>query len=142
MKQETQKQRIGRLAASRGKRYERKIINEFKKFGYKNIGSSRMHSRAMDNMGVDIVDPSGEFPIYVQLKATMSCPQLGKMFREFELTDKPYIIIWNKQIPAGEKQQSDGEYVFLKKEYFYELFKKYYNLEEVQDTNLIEQEIE
>lgn len=64
------------------------------------------------------------------------------MFREFELTDKPYIIIWNKQIPAGEKQQSDGEYVFLKKEYFYELFKKYYNLEEVQDTNLIEQEVE
>lgn len=135
-RKETEKQRKGRLAAQRGKRYERKIINEFKEMGFKNIMSTREYSRYLDNKGVDIADPENEMPFYTQLKCTLVQPQLSKLFREFELTDKPLVIIWNKQIPNGEKQKSDGEYVTIPKSYFYQLIQRDTNKEkENEDSN-------
>ena len=34
------------------------------------------------------------------------------------------IIIWNKQVDKGVNMGSDGEYVMMSKDFFYELIKK------------------
>jgi hypothetical protein len=48
----------------RGNRFERKIVNSFKKIGYKDAATSRMMSKHMDNLGIDLVG----IPYLVQCK--------------------------------------------------------------------------
>lgn len=48
----------------RGNRFERTITNKFKKLGYEDAATSRLMSKHMDNLGIDIVG----IPYIVQCK--------------------------------------------------------------------------
>jgi hypothetical protein len=59
----------------------------------------------------------------VQCKATKVTPSISKIIKDCPRKDKPLIIVWNKQINKEVNMASDGEYVMMTKEYFYELVK-------------------
>lgn len=94
--------------------------------GYDELKSSRSESRSLDNDKIDIAQLStakNELPFYVQCKCTKTTPSIAKIISECPRKDKPLVIVWNKQINKEVNMASEGEFVMLTKEYFYELVK-------------------
>ena len=117
----------------KGNTFERKIISEINglHLGYL-VGSSRLHSRYMDNMDVDIVDhPLSEikFPYHIQNKSITGYPKYHDIFSEFKLTDKPLIVFHELTEKRGSRFFKLNDYVIMKKEDFYEILKKLKNVE-------------
>lgn len=109
---------------NKGNAYERQIVNELKKLsGNDNISTTRLASKAMDNMKIDVYDPDNVFPCYWQLKKTKTTPSLKKINAEVGLKDKPLCILWNVQIQkeGNTNITSAGEYAMLPKALFYEM---------------------
>lgn len=113
--------RSGSYARRKGHRYELKIVNEVKELGYPNVCTSRAESRNMDAKKVDVFDPTGEFPCYIQTKCTKSTPNYFTIKEEAGELDKPLVLFWNKQDNAKVNMKSIGEVVLLDKDFFYEL---------------------
>ena len=95
----------------KGHRFERRIINELKEFGYQAV-SSRSESKSMDDKGVDIIS---DFPFYIQCKNTMRMPEPWKIFDKMP-KEKPPLIVWTK----NHKE----DLVIIRKTDFYELIKQ------------------
>ena len=125
-KAKPKKKRSGAYSRRKGNAYELKIIKELEALGYDELKSSRSESRSLDNDKIDIAQLStaeNELPFYVQCKATKVTPSISKIIKDCPRKDKPLIIVWNKQINKEVNMASDGEYVMMTKEYFYELVK-------------------
>lgn len=107
----------------KGHRYERELIEELNKFGFK-MGSSRLMSRYYDNMGVDLVDyPDAEIrcPFHVQAKSYSTRLPYELLISDFKLKDKPIVLFHKFTKKATKNFINTGEFVILKKEDFYKL---------------------
>lgn len=112
----------------KGLNAERKFISEINglDLGY-NVGSSRMFSKYMDNMKVDIVDhplSTCKFPFHIQSKSLTGYLKYHDLFLEFELKDKPLIVFHELTEKRGSRFFKLQDYVIIKKEDFYEILKK------------------
>lgn len=108
---------------TKGHSYETKIARELRELGYTGIVTSRSESKSTDDKKVDLIDTEGKFPYYVQLKCTQTTPSYHQISAECPLKDKPFILIWNKQVKKQTNICSVGEVVILPKEEFYKLIK-------------------
>lgn len=123
-KAKPKKKRSGAYSRQKGNAYELKIIKELTALGYDDLRSSRSESRSLDNDKIDIAQldtAKNELPFYVQCKATQTTPSISKIIEACPRKDKPLVIFWNKQIKKAVNICSDGEFIMLTKEYFYEL---------------------
>lgn len=114
---------------TKGSNLERKIVSEINdlNLGY-NVGTSRLYSRYMDNMDVDIVDTpesNKRFPYHIQCKSYTSPVKYKDIFSEFKLKDKPLVIIHEVTEKRGSRFFKCGDYVIIRKEDFYEILKRY-----------------
>ena len=109
---------------ARGVEYEQRIAKELRELGF-DVCTSRSESKAMDDKKVDLIDKDGKLP-YLQLKRTIKTPDYFSIKKECPLTDKPFCIIWNKQVGTEKTFRSVGELVMIDKDFFYQLIKKYY----------------
>ena len=126
-KAKPKKKRSGAYSRRKGNAYELKIIKELGALGYDELRSSRSESRSLDNDKIDIAQLStaeNELPFYVQCKATKNTPSISKIIQDCPRKDKPLVIVWNKQINKEVNMASDGEYVIMPKDFFYQLIKK------------------
>jgi hypothetical protein len=108
-----------------GNALERKIVNELKDIGYKDVVTSRAESRNMDARKVDVFGKS--LPIHIQCKNTKDNFKVADYYRdnaEFFPDDKPLVIFHKKTKKAVTKFVTEGEFVYLKKEDFYLILKK------------------
>lgn len=119
------KRKNGKYAKSKGRAYEYKIRDELKEVGFPELVTSAGESKRMDNMKIDLIDPSGKLPFYAQIKCTKPTPSYHNIAEACPLKDKPLILFWNKQsVKEGQvNMSSEGEVVILPKEYFYELLR-------------------
>ena len=65
------KKSIGARNKRRGNDYERKIVNELKDLGFKDVVTSRKESKSTDDGKIDIVDKSNKLPCEIQIKRTI-----------------------------------------------------------------------
>ena len=110
---------------SAGHNYERKIAKELKEMGYP-VVTSRAESRNADAAGIDIFDPTGDFPFYIQNKVTTRYPKIHDLIereRDEQWLDKNIIVFHKKVTKKNKRFVADGEYVSMKKEDFYKLLK-------------------
>jgi hypothetical protein len=103
----------GRSARNKGHSYERKIVKEFMKLGWKDCVTSRSESKRTDDAGVDLMYTE---PYNVQCKAQ------EKMTENYfdlldSMPDKGINVIFHKR-------NYKGEVAVLSKEDFYKLIKK------------------
>ena len=111
---------------ARGIEYVQRIVKELKNLGF-DVVTSRSESKQMDDKKIDIIDKNGMLP-YLQLKRTIKTPDYFAIKKECPLTDKPFCIIWNKQVSTEKTFRSAGELVMLDKNFFYQLLIKYYDM--------------
>ena len=123
----SQKKKTGAYCRNKGHRYETKIAQELRNLGFTDVVTSRSESKSMDDKKVDLVDRSGKLPCYIQLKNTVNTPQYHAIKKECPLKDKPFIVIWNKQVKIEKVFGSAGEVVIMDKDFFYELLSKLIN---------------
>lgn len=121
------KKRTGAYCRNKGHRYETKIAQELRDLGFTEVVTSRSESKSMDDKKVDLIDRSGQLPCYIQLKNTVNTPQYHLIKKECPLKDKPFVIIWNKQIKKEKVFGSAGEVVIIDKDFFYKLLLKLIN---------------
>lgn len=117
---------------TKGSNLERKIVIEINNLnlGYK-VGTSRLYSRYMDNMDVDIVDtPEAtiKFPYHLQAKSVTGSIKYRDIFEEFKLKDKPLVIYHELTEKRGSRFFKCGDYIIMKKIDFYEILKKLRNV--------------
>lgn len=123
----SQKKKTGAYCRNKGHRYETKIAQELRNLGFTDVVTSRSESKSMDDKKVDLVDRSSKLPCYIQLKNTVNTPQYHAIKKECPLKDKPFIVIWNKQVKKEKVFGSAGEVVIMDKDFFYELLSKLIN---------------
>ena len=123
----SQKKKTGAYCRNKGHRYETKIAQELRNLGFTDVVTSRSESKSMDDKKVDLVDRSGKLPCYIQLKNTVNTAQYHAIKKECPLKDKPFIVIWNKQVKKEKVFGSAGEVVIMDKDFFYELLSKLIN---------------
>lgn len=111
----SQKKKTGAYCRNKGHRYETKIAQELRNLGFTDVVTSRSESKSMDDKKVDLVDRSGKLPCYIQLKNTVNTPQYHAIKKECPLKDKPFIVIWNKQVKKEKVFGSAGEVVIMDK---------------------------
>lgn len=116
---------------TKGTNLERKIVSEINSLNLEyNVGTSRLYSRYMDNMDVDIVDTpesTRRFPYHIQCKSYTSPVKYKDIFSEFRLKDKPLIIVHEVTEKRGSRFFKCGDYVIIRKEDFYEILKNMKN---------------
>lgn len=99
-----------------GHDYERKIVRELTELGY-SVKTSRYASREMDDLGIDIV---GDFPFRPQVKKTSATPSVKRYIENGEAD----IIFWARTERSNKNIVTKGEYVIIRKEDFYDLFRQ------------------
>lgn len=110
-----------------GHDYEREIVNELKKMGFSTVVTSRSESRNMDNSGVDIFDPEGEFPYYIQNKIYQNYPKLNDLINgEVVNKKRPMLVFHKKVIKKKTRFYTEDEFVSMRKEDFYNLLIRIY----------------
>ena len=119
--------RSGKYSKGKGNRYEQKIAKELRELGFAGVVTSRSESKKLDNLKVDLIDTNSQLPFNAQLKCTSNTPSFFKIKSQCPLTDKPFVLFWNAQkVSKGQfNMHSEGEIVFVPKEFFYELIKHY-----------------
>lgn len=114
---------------TKGSNCERKIVTEINSLGLGySVGTSRLYSRYMDNMDVDIVDTPESvrrFPFHVQCKSYTALLKYRDIFEEFKLKDKPMVVLHEVTEKRGSRFFKCGDYVIMKKETFYEILERY-----------------
>lgn len=105
-----------------GHNFERLIVNELKELGFYDVVSARSESKNMDDKGVDIFGP--KFPYYIQCKNSKTYQKLHELITSEKLpTDKPTVVFQRKTRKANTKFVTEGDYVSMSKDTFYELLK-------------------
>lgn len=97
----TKKSYQAKRSKAKGSKLELDVVHKLNDIGYNTV-SSRSNSKMLDNSKVDIDDLDKNLPLYIQCKATMSVPSYFKIEEECPLKDKPFCIIWKKQISDGQ----------------------------------------
>lgn len=128
LKEKPIKARNIKRSRARGVAYEQQIARELRELGFEGVVTSRSESKAMDDNKIDLIDKNGQLFFYPQLKRTGKCPNYFVIEEQCPLKDKPFVIFWNYQKPTEKTFRSAGEIVMIKKDFFYELIKKYGNL--------------
>lgn len=108
-----------------GNNFERQIVGELKDLGFTDAVTSRAESRNMDARKVDVFGAS--LPVHIQCKNTQENFKVADYYAknsEFFPPDKPVVIIHKKTKKAGVKFMTQGEFVYMRKEDFYEMLKK------------------
>ena len=118
------KKRNGAYARRKGNNYELKIIKELTELGYAGLKSARSESKNLDNDKIDIAETIDHLPCYVQCKCTTNTPSIAEIIKSCPRKDRPLVIVWNKQIDKEVNMASDGQYVMMSKEFFYNLIRK------------------
>ena len=114
---------------NRGNSYERLIVNELKNIGFKDVVTSRAESRNMDARKVDVFGSS--LPVNIQCKNTKENFKVADYYNEneeFFPKDKPLVIFHKKTKKAKTRFMTQGEFVYLKKEDFYNILKQLQNV--------------
>ena len=118
---------MGNTNRNRGNGYERLIVKELKELGYDAV-TSRAESRNMDNRGIDIFSPpycSNPLPVHIQCKNTVINPHYEDLLTsELLPNDKPTVVVHRKTKKANSRFVTQGDYVIIKKNDFYNLIKK------------------
>lgn len=103
-----------------GHNYERQVAKELKALGYEKVVTSRSESRNMDNSGVDLFDPTGVFPFYIQNKIYKGYPKLDDLINgKIVKKDKPMLVFHKKVEKKGDRFYTQDEFVSMRKEEFY-----------------------
>ena len=118
------KKRNGAYARRKGNNYELKIIKELTELGYAGLKSARSESKNLDNDKIDIAETIDHLPCYVQCNCTKNTPSISEIIKSCPRKDRPLVIVWNKQIDKEVNMASDGQYVMMSKEFFYDLIRK------------------
>ena len=108
-----------------GHNLERDIVNEIKTLGY-NVVTARAESRNMDNKKVDVFSPLGvdnSLPYYIQCKNSKSRPNYHDLITTMP-QDRIPIVIHRQTHKANTRFVTDGDYVIMRKEDFYNLINK------------------
>jgi hypothetical protein len=112
---------------SAGHGLERSIVKELKELGYDAV-TSRAESRNMDNRGIDIFSPpycSNPLPVHIQCKNTVINPHYEDLLTsELLPNDKPTVVVHRKTKKANTRFVTQGDYVIIRKNDFYNLIKK------------------
>ena len=110
-----------------GHNLERLIVKELKELGYDAV-TARAESRNMDNRGIDIFSPpycSNPLPVHIQCKNTVINPHYEDLLTsELLPDDKPTVIVHRKTKKANSRFVTQGDYIIMKKNDFYNLIKK------------------
>lgn len=112
-----------------GHNYERLIVRELQKLGF-DVVTARAESRNMDNKGVDIFSPfdcspEKNFPFYIQCKNYKDNPKYDVLLTDSNLPEgKPTLVFHRKSKKAKSKFVTQGDFVIIKKEDFYNLITK------------------
>lgn len=101
----------------KGNNYELKIIHELTDLGFEGLVSSRSESKRLDDAKIDIADTMNVLDFYGQCKRTKNSPNIEAISEACPLKDKPLVIFWSKE----SDRQSNNEYVYMPKDYFYKL---------------------
>jgi len=105
-----------------GNQYERDIVNELRKLGFETVVTSRSESRNMDNTKVDIFDPEGQFPYFIQNKVYQNYPKLNELINGKDVNKKKPLLVFHKKVEKrGTRFFTEGEFVSMNKETFYNL---------------------
>jgi hypothetical protein len=103
-----------------GHNYERQIVNELKSIGFEDVVTARAESRNMDDKGVDIFGSS--LPFFVQCKNSQNYPKIHELLSsELVPKEKPLIVFHKKTKKHNTRFITQGEYIYLNKEVFYNL---------------------
>lgn len=108
-----------------GHNAERQIVNELKKLGFDKVVTTRLESKRLDDLGVDIIqlpNPTVKLPCYIQVKKCLQTPNFSLLNAELE---KPLVLVFQKTEKKGKRFYTVNEYTILKKDFFYELLKYY-----------------
>lgn len=111
-----------------GNNYERQVVRELKKLGFEKVVTSRSESKNMDNSGVDIFDPTGVFPYFIQNKVYKNYPKLNELFNGEKINkDKP-LLVFHKKVRKSEKRfMTEDEFVSMRKDTFFQILKQLIN---------------
>lgn len=110
-----------------GIRAEQQIVRELKELGFDKVVTTRLESKRMDDLGVDVIqlpDPSIPLPCYLQIKKTLQTPSVDLLKVD---VGKPLAIIYQKQQKKGSRFYTSGEYAIMDKDLFYKLLKYVYS---------------
>lgn len=118
----TRRARQAKRSKTKGSSFELEVVNKLKEIGYIGCVSARSESRNADDNKIDIVDTTGELPVYVQCKYTANTPSYYNIKAECSATDKPFVVFWKKAMSDGSI--SPGTLVMCPAEYFYQLISK------------------
>jgi hypothetical protein len=121
---------MGRSNRDAGNNYERLLVNELKAIGYTDAVTSRAESRNMDAKKVDIFSPM--LPINIQCKNTKENFKVADYYEENKdifPKDKPLVIIHKKTKKAKTNFIEQGQFVYLRKEDFFNILKQLKNNE-------------
>ena len=101
----------GKAARNKGNSYERKIMHEFIKLGWKDCLTSRNVNKLLDAAGVDLANTS---PFNIQCKAVESAMQYIKILKGMP----------TKGINAIFHKRNRFEMVILSKKDFYKIIRR------------------
>ena len=110
--------RKGAYSKRKGNKYELKIIKELIELGFEGLVSARSESKSLDNDKIDIADPQGQLPFYVQCKCTKNYPKYHEIIEECPRKDRPLIVFHNKQVSKEVNMVSSGEFIIMEESYF------------------------
>lgn len=99
-------------ARNKGHNYERKIMNEWKKLGWKLCKTSRYANQQLDAMKVDLVETD---PFQVQCKAVEAGINYHKLLGDMPNNDKSNLVF---------HKRNKKEVVVMDKDTFYKLITK------------------
>jgi hypothetical protein len=112
-----------------GHNYERLIVKELNEQFNCQAVTSRSESRNMDNAGVDVFGEN--LPVNIQCKNSKSNLKIIQLFENYNKnianikskahSEKPLVIFHKKTKKANKKFITEGEFVILRKEDFYNL---------------------
>lgn len=123
---------MGNRNRTAGIRAELKIANELMDLGFDLVVSTRSESKNLDDKGVDLMQLKNcqvLLPCFLQVKKTINTPNVHEILAS-EL-DKPLVIVHTKEEKRKTRFYEVGDYVYMKKEFFYKLLQDaYINLPE------------
>lgn len=108
---------------NKGKDLEYEIVEKLKGIGYANVCRSAGESKKLDNMKVDIADPSGELEVAIQAKHYANFPNYFNIKSECP-DPRDFVLIWKKSAEGGSI--SKGTVAVMDIDFFYKLLEIYH----------------
>lgn len=109
---------------NKGKDLEYEIVEKLKSIGYANVCRSAGESKKLDNMKVDIADPSGELEVAIQAKHYANFPNYFNIKEECP-DPRDFVLIWKKSAEGGSI--SKGTVAVMDVDFFYKLLEIYHS---------------